>query len=574
MPKKEKEPKEKEPKEKKSKGLHNPFSRKSVHGKAKKDEAPVAIETIQRAHLGAPVVEKHRQHSSRFRPQQRPQLERLPNIDDQRNQADKISTLVAKLRQCCVTFDFEDPLSDLKSKEIKRASLVNILQYMSNPKNEIPDSIYEDFFKMFSSNAFRTLGPPSVNHGAEYDPEEDEPALEPAFEHLEHVYEIFVRFIESTEFQANVAKQYINESFIVQLLELFNSEDPRERDYLKSCLHRVYGRFLSLRSFVRKSIRDLFLRFVYEKPGTHNGIAELLEILGSIINGFTRPLKEEHKSFLINVLLPLHKVKSLSIHQPQLAYCIIQYLEKDPLLTRPVVDGLLRIWPRVNSPKEVMFLNELDEIVDKCPPEVFSQIKMPVFRQAVRCISSPHFQVAERGLYFLNSERLSQAMHAEPDIIMPLVFPVLYKFSKSHWNRMIHTLIFNTMRQLMTTAPKVFETYSQRCKDMLGESSQKQQERADRWKAIEQLAARSPLSAAFNIQSSSNRAPVTAAAALDDNNDVFSELKDEKKIKEIEAKKLSNNKMRRKSFLPQDAHVQEAIQAYSGHHIKTQMESE
>ncbi len=27
----------------------------------------------------------------------------------------------------------------------------------------------------------------------------------------------------------------------------------------------------------------------------HNGIAELLEILGSIINGFAQPLKEEHK---------------------------------------------------------------------------------------------------------------------------------------------------------------------------------------------------------------------------------------------------------------------------------------
>ena len=27
----------------------------------------------------------------------------------------------------------------------------------------------------------------------------------------------------------------------------------------------------------------------------HNGIAELLEILGSIINGFALPLKEEHK---------------------------------------------------------------------------------------------------------------------------------------------------------------------------------------------------------------------------------------------------------------------------------------
>jgi hypothetical protein len=39
-------------------------------------------------------------------------------------------------------------------------------------------------------------------------------------------------------------------------------------------------------------------RFVFEKPA-HNGISELLEILGSIINGFALPLKAEHQNLLI-----------------------------------------------------------------------------------------------------------------------------------------------------------------------------------------------------------------------------------------------------------------------------------
>jgi hypothetical protein len=56
----------------------------------------------------------------------------------------------------------------------------------------------------------------------------------------------------------------------------------------------------------------------------------------SIINGFALPLKEEHKTFLLRVLLPLHKAKLLSVYHPQLAYCIVQFLEKDPSLTEPV----------------------------------------------------------------------------------------------------------------------------------------------------------------------------------------------------------------------------------------------
>ena len=48
----------------------------------------------------------------------------------------------------------------------------------------------------------------------------------------------------------------------MQLLELFDSEDPRERESLKTVLHRIYGKFLSLRAFIRKQINNIFLRYV------------------------------------------------------------------------------------------------------------------------------------------------------------------------------------------------------------------------------------------------------------------------------------------------------------------------
>lgn len=43
----------------------------------------------------------------------------------------------------------------------------------------------------------------------------------------------------------------------------------------------------------------------------------------SIINGFALPLKEEHKIFLLKVLLPLHKVKSLSVYHPQVRASVL-----------------------------------------------------------------------------------------------------------------------------------------------------------------------------------------------------------------------------------------------------------
>lgn len=45
-----------------------------------------------------------------------------------------------------------------------------------------------------------------------------------------------------------------------QLLDLFDSEDPRERDFLKTILHRIYGKFLGLRAYVRRQINNIFYR--------------------------------------------------------------------------------------------------------------------------------------------------------------------------------------------------------------------------------------------------------------------------------------------------------------------------
>jgi serine/threonine-protein phosphatase 2A regulatory subunit B' len=64
---------------------------------------------------------------------------------------------------------------------------------------------------------FRPI-PPQVNpSGDAYDPEEDEPVLEMAWPHLQVIYEFFLRFVESPEFNANVAKKYIDHNFILQV---------------------------------------------------------------------------------------------------------------------------------------------------------------------------------------------------------------------------------------------------------------------------------------------------------------------------------------------------------------------
>ena len=433
--------------------------------------------------------QKKSQGSSRYRTGGEVELTALPLLKDVPS-SEQEELFIRKLRQCCVGFDFMDPVADLKGKEIKRATLNEIVDYITAGRGVLTEAVYPEIIRMIACNLFRTL-PPSDN--PDFDPEEDDPTLEASWPHLTLVYEFFLRFLESPDFQPSIGKKVIDQKFVLQLLELFDSEDPRERDFLKTVLHRIYGKFLGLRAFIRKQINNFFLskidndyRFIYETEH-FNGVGELLEILGSIINGFALPLKAEHKQFLCKVLIPLHKVRCLSLYHAQLAYCVVQFLEKDATLTEQVIKGLLKFWPKTCSQKEVMFLGEIEEIIDVIEPAQFVKIQEPLFRQIAKCVSSPHFQVAERALYFWNNEYIMSLIEENNQVIMPIMFPALYRISKEHWNQTIVALVYNVLKTFMEMNSRLFDDLTASYKAERLKERKREREREDLWKKLETL---------------------------------------------------------------------------------------
>jgi serine/threonine-protein phosphatase 2A regulatory subunit B' len=374
-----------------------------------------------------------------------------------------------KLEACSNIYDFNNPESNIEEKDLKRATLVEIIEYVNTSRNCFAEPVLEHVVGMVVVNIFRALPPPHTGasgrlnavgqSGAMYEAEEEEPSLEASWPHLQVVYEIFLRFIVSNDVDPRVARKYIDQPFVLKLLDLFDSEDPRERDYLKTILHRIYGKLMALRSFIRKSIQNLFFKIIYECE-KHNGIAELLEILGSIINGFALPLKEEHKQFLERSLIPLHKVKNLSAFHQQLSYCMSQYVEKDPRVAEPIILGLLRFWPVTSTTKEVLFLNELEEILELTQPLEFARLEPQLFKRIIACVTSPHFQVAERALFLWNNEYIMKLIVNHRTELFPKLVPALYANSKTHWNQTVHGLTYNVLKLMMEADPVMFDECS------------------------------------------------------------------------------------------------------------------
>ncbi|KAM7255158.1 hypothetical protein ACFE04_020399 [Oxalis oulophora] len=402
--------------------------------------------------------------------------------------SERQSLFLRKLHICCLLLDFSHTLNNVREKEIKRQSLLELVEFIqSGSGTVVSETCQEEMVQMVSLNIFRGL-PPSPHAQENNDPEEDEPYLDPTWPHLQLVYELLLRFIISSDTDTKIAKRYIDHSFVLKLVDLFDSDDPREREYLKTILHWIYGKFMVHRPFIRKAINNIFYRFIYETE-RHNGIGELLEILGSIINGFALPTKEEHKLFLVRALIPLHKPKPVSMYHQQLFYCITQFVEKDYKLADIVIRGLLKCWPVTNCQKEVLFLGELEEVLESTQAAEFQRCMVPLCRQVARCLNSSHFQVAERSLFLWNNEHIVSLIAQNRSVVLPIIFESLEKNIHSHWNQAVHGLTINVKKMFMDMDPELFEECQRMYNDKMSRATEVEEQRELTWKILADAAA-------------------------------------------------------------------------------------
>ncbi|KAK4343462.1 hypothetical protein RND71_036556 [Anisodus tanguticus] len=463
--------------------------------------------------------------------------------------AEKQSLFVSKLNLCCTIYDFNDPDKDSAEKDLKRQVLLELNEFVASGSARFTESAISTVCKMCAVNLFRTFPPKYLS--ARGESEDEEPMFDPAWCHLQLVYDFFLSVIGQGSLDAKYAKKYVDHSFILKLLDLFDSEDPRERECLKSILHCLYGKFMMHRPAIRKAVSNIFYRFAFETE-RHNGIAELLEVFGSVISGFALPLKEEHRLFFSRALLPLHKTKSLGIYHQQLAYCVVQFIEKEQNLASVVITRLLRYWPVTSSQKQLMFISELEEILEMISIAEFEKIMVPLFHRIGYCLNSSHFQgrmvvskffnrsigkcqfarikgevpcnyydclhfltqkkelissltfprlvvVAERAHFLWNNDNVLNLVMHNRHVIMPIIISALERNSQNHWNKAVLNLTQNVR--------KVFSEMDEElvldCQGKLEEENSKSNVAAERrrlmWERLEIAANYEPVAIPSNI---------------------------------------------------------------------------
>lgn len=146
-----------------------------------------------------------------------------------------------------------------------------------------------------------------------------------------------------------------------------------------------------------------------------------------------------------------------------------------------------------------MFLNEVEDIFEVMDPAEFAKVQEPLFHQLAKSVASPHFQVAERALYFWNNEYFCNLVSDNVEIILPIMFAPLYENSKGHWNRYdlrplletstnwirtIHGMVYNAMKLFMEINPQLFDDCSHEYTEQQNSAAAREALRERKWAAL------------------------------------------------------------------------------------------
>ena len=129
--------------------------------------------------------------------------------------------------------------------------------------------------------------------------------------------------------------------------------------------------------------------------------------------------------------------------------------------------ALLRYWPTGNTGKELLFLNELEDLFEPLQPNHVRGYVNPLGRRLARCIASSCSQIVERVMYLWNSPSFTLLFIRNKQnaaVLAPLVYDALRHRSEDTSNVSLRQMAIHVIGILMDSnmelAEKLAESYS------------------------------------------------------------------------------------------------------------------
>ena len=121
---------------------------------------------------------------------------------------------------------------------------------------------------------------------------------------------------------------------------------------------------------------------------------------------------------------------------------------------------MLRYWPTGNTGKELLFLNELEDLFEPLEPDHVRGYVKPLGRRLARCIASSCSQIVERVMYLWNSPAFTLLFIRDKQnvtVLAPLVYDALRHCSEDTSNASLRQMAIHVIGILMDSNTELVE---------------------------------------------------------------------------------------------------------------------
>ena len=188
-----------------------------------------------------------------------------------------------------------------------------------------------------------------------------------------------------------------------------------------------------------------------------NATSHLLELFYLFTAGTPPPLSPGLVTAFERVILPLHLLSRLQFYHPQLVKCVLLLVRKDARLCPLLFRFLLTHWPLTLDHKSELFIDECTQVLEETLEKDIDDVIEDLLEYITFAAESSSMTLAEKALNFLQNNRIKVAISHNPEKLMKILFPTLYRVAKDHWHRNVQLIALQVMNSMMLLDQIVFK---------------------------------------------------------------------------------------------------------------------
>ena len=330
--------------------------------------------------------------------------------------------------------------------------LKDILNSISNNSFKLPQDLetYSAIFSLIASHIFQTAKKfpdlwNSVND--DYYFEVDKYLEDKEWYFKSMIYDISIALFKRDDFDMEMTNLLTCDLFKL-CVYLMRTIYPKEQEKLELLFIEIYQKMGKYRRFGLEVARSALTRISINND-SFVGARSLLAVMKSITDGLKVPLKQNHKDFYYNTILPLHRHDHCLYFWTELVNVVLSYLEKDEQLTVDTYKFIMKIWPRVCVSKQINFIEELGLLASYVPDNSTTEVVRTIATQFNNTVMGVNTILAKKMLTLFDINDFVWLITEKAQDSYPILIPSLFNAANTHWDpdsRDLAVAVLNVMR--------------------------------------------------------------------------------------------------------------------------------